>query len=83
MKKLKLDDIESSNKETADATSSSPIVSSAADNSKYEAKLANVSKQTLGLVNNFGISWFKVLETEFSKPYFLKVLLNLSLYLSI
>jgi hypothetical protein len=43
------------------------------ENNRYNAKLILASKQTSGLLKNFGISWFKVLEPEFSKPYFLKV----------
>ena len=32
-----------------------------------------MSKKTDGLVVNMGLSWFKALEAEFSKPFFVKV----------
>ena len=42
------------------------------------AKMKLTSEQTCGLLVDVGSSWFKALETEFSKPYFLQVgLLNI------
>ena len=43
------------------------------ERNRYEAKMKLSCRHTFGLINNFGISWFKVLEPEFSKVYFLKV----------
>ncbi|KAK2166737.1 hypothetical protein LSH36_36g08032 [Paralvinella palmiformis] len=37
------------------------------------ARMKVVSKKTDGLVVNMGLSWFKALEAEFSKPYFVKL----------
>jgi len=43
------------------------------ENNKYAAKMKLTSTQTCGLINNFGVSWFKALEQEFSKSYFVKL----------
>lgn len=51
------------------------------ENNRYEAKLKLTSKQTFGLITNFGVSWYKILEPEFSKPYFLKANFILNFFL--
>lgn len=43
--------------------------------SRVNAKMLLVQKQSSGLITNMGPSWFAALEAEFSKPYFLKVIL--------
>lgn len=43
------------------------------EQNKLSAKLKLLGNKTNGLVVNFGPSWFKALEPEFSKEYFLKV----------
>jgi hypothetical protein len=42
--------------------------------SRINAKMLLVQKQSSGLVAKMGPSWFAALEAEFSKPYFLKVI---------
>ncbi len=47
------------------------------EKNRYEAKMKLSAKSTFGLINNFGISWYKILEPEFSKQYFLQVKLRI------
>ncbi len=68
MKRLKLDTEDDANKKVEEE-----IGSNIDENKKYEEKIKLASEQTFGVINNFGVSWFKVLEPEISKPYFLKV----------
>ncbi len=70
-KKLKL---ETENNISVDVTKSPIRNNNEIEKKRCEAKLKLLFKQTNGLINNFGISWLKVLEPEFSKPYFLKVI---------
>ena len=48
-----------------------------AEQNRLNAKMLLTRKQTFGLVTAMGLSWFSALETEFSKPYFLKVSVTL------
>ena len=43
------------------------------EENKLEAKMKLTTKNTHGVVVNMGPTWFKALEPEFTKPYFLKV----------
>ena len=43
------------------------------EQNKLTAKMKLVEKSTLGVVVNMGPTWFKALEKEFSKPYFIEV----------
>ena len=43
------------------------------DENRFKAKARLYEKQTNGLLVNFGQSWFKALEPEFAKPYFIQV----------
>ena len=40
---------------------------------QLSAKLKLTTKNTEGLVTDFGLTWFKALQAEFTKPYFLQV----------
>ncbi len=53
------------------------------ENNRYKAKMILVSKQTHGLITNFGLSWFKILEPEFTRPYFIKVFAHNHFHLSV
>uniref|UniRef100_T1J0F3 Uracil-DNA glycosylase n=1 Tax=Strigamia maritima TaxID=126957 RepID=T1J0F3_STRMM len=43
------------------------------EENRTRAKIKLQAKKTTALANNIGTSWFKALEPEFSKPYFLKL----------
>ena len=51
----------------------SPEQKARIEGNKQVARMRLVSKNTHGLVCNMGSSWFRALEAEFSKPYFLQV----------
>ena len=52
----------------------SPEQKTKMDANRLNAKIKLTEKQTHGIVTNIGTSWYKALEPEFSKPYFVKVL---------
>jgi hypothetical protein len=43
------------------------------EQNRLSAKMIKASRESHGLLTNIGPSWFKALEAEFSKPYFIKV----------
>ena len=43
------------------------------EENKLNAKMKLLAKNTNGVVVNVGPTWFKALESEFTKPYFVEV----------
>ncbi len=43
------------------------------EENRLAAKMKLTAKNTQGVVVNMGPSWYRALEAEFTKPYFLKV----------
>ena len=62
------------NKESGDSTVKT--CDQKIEENRLAAKSKLVSKQTFGLVSDIGPTWFKALEAEFNKPYFLQVSRN-------
>lgn len=59
--------------ETNSASSLSPNEKKRAEDNRLCAKLKLLNTKSHGVVTGIGLSWFKELETEFSKDYFKNV----------
>lgn len=62
-----------SNDCSSDSLSLSPEQKSLIETKRLEAQMKLLNKKSSGLLTNVGLSWFKALQDEFSKDYFIKV----------